>query len=600
MTLHHRTRLGVALSTAALSAAGLAAALVAPPAAGAATAYTVSSLHFAVHVGPGGTQTCDIVGDLYLPTTATPANRVPAVLTTNGFGGSAADQTPFAEQYASDGYAVLSYSGLGFGGSGCKITLDDPAYDGAAASQLVSFLGGAPGIGFTDAAHTIAAPTVEVVVHDKRDHNGIARTYDPRVGMWGGSYGGQVQFAAAGVDARIDAINPQITWNDLSYSLGPNNVTTPGTVTTANPGAVKIAWGLLFSSVGIVDGVQYSSADPYRLVGCANFADFVCPALATAGTTGYFQAGDIASLRHASVTKYLPKIRIPVLLDQGEVDTLFDLNEAVATYTALKAQGTPVAMLWRDQGHSGGNPSAAGRAYEDSRIKAWFDHYLKGSTASTGSTFAYYRDWTGTFAESATYPVGTARTYYLSANQQLVRSPSDVFTGSQAMTTTAAGLPTTISDPDAIGGRLPAGTAIDVPDTDLPGTYVTWQTPALSADVDVVGAPQVDVTISAPTAAATSLLGPAGQVVLFAKIYDIDPSGTASPINNLVAPIRIADPTRPVHITLPAFAHRFPAGHRIAFTLAGGDPNYRGGAVATPVVVTTGSTAQVLSLPVVP
>ena len=27
---------------------------------------------------------------------------------------------------------VISYSGLGFGGSDCKITLDDPDYDGKA------------------------------------------------------------------------------------------------------------------------------------------------------------------------------------------------------------------------------------------------------------------------------------------------------------------------------------------------------------------------------------------------------------------------------------------------------------------------------------
>jgi hypothetical protein len=52
-----------------------------------------------------------------------------------------------------------------------------------------------------------------------------------------------------------------------------------------------------------------------------------------------------------------------------------------------------------------------------------------------------------------------------------------------------------------------------------------------------------------------------------------------------------------VHITLPAFAHHFAAGHEIRLVLAGGDPNYRGGLTPTPVSVTSGST-QVLSLPV--
>ncbi|MFN2519269.1 MAG: CocE/NonD family hydrolase [Jatrophihabitantaceae bacterium] len=190
-------------------------ALVAAPQAAAET-FTTQTLHFAVRVGPTQSQSCDIVGLLFTPASASPASRVPAILTTNGFGGSASDQTPFAQKEAALGYVVLSYSGLGFGGSGCKITLDDPDYDGVAASQLISYLGGAPGIAYTDATHTTAAPTLDVVAHDAVDHAGVADTYDPRVGMWGGSYGGQIQFAAASVDARLDAINPQITWNDLS------------------------------------------------------------------------------------------------------------------------------------------------------------------------------------------------------------------------------------------------------------------------------------------------------------------------------------------------------------------------------------------------
>ncbi|HLY33715.1 MAG TPA: CocE/NonD family hydrolase, partial [Jatrophihabitantaceae bacterium] len=213
-----RRALIASLATSALAVPALVATVGGTPA-GAAGTFTEQTLHFKVFVGPTRSQECDIVGILVTPTSATPTNRVPAILTTNGFGGSDQDQVPFAEQEAGLGYVVLSYSGLGFGGSDCKITLDDPDYDGVAASQLVSYLGGAPGIAYTDDTHTTAAPTLNVVVHDAVDHAGQADTYDPRVGMWGGSYGGQIQFAAASVDPRIDAINPQITWSDLSYSL---------------------------------------------------------------------------------------------------------------------------------------------------------------------------------------------------------------------------------------------------------------------------------------------------------------------------------------------------------------------------------------------
>jgi predicted acyl esterase len=114
----------------------------------------------------------------------------------------------------------------------------------------------------------------------------------------------------------------------------------------------------------------------------------------------------------------------------------------------------------------------------------------------------------------------------------------------------------------------------------------------------VVGSPLLSLKVTAPGAAATSGLGPAGQLVLFAKLYDVAPNGTASLIHGLVAPVRIADPTRAVQIVLPAVVHQFAPGHRIEIMLAGGDLNYRGGLIATTVTVTA-SASQVLSLPTV-
>jgi ABC-2 type transport system ATP-binding protein len=164
----------------------------------AAQSFTVQTLHFQVHVGPQGAQTCNIVGDLYRPADATASHPDPAILTTNGLGGTKNDQRPEAQTFAQHGYVVLSYSGLGFGGSGCQIELDAPDWDGAAASQLITFLGG--GSASTNGTR------VDYVTHDQVDHLGQHAAYDPRVGMIGGSYGGQVQFSAAAQDPRIDAI----------------------------------------------------------------------------------------------------------------------------------------------------------------------------------------------------------------------------------------------------------------------------------------------------------------------------------------------------------------------------------------------------------
>jgi putative CocE/NonD family hydrolase len=596
---------GAALGAFALVAAA------APAAAATGTtldvAYAVQTLHFAVSIGPDGTQACDIVGDLYTPQDASPTHRVPAILTTNGFGGSKNDQAGLAKYSAAQDYAVLSYSGLGFGGSGCKITLDDPDWDGKAASQLVNFLGGANGIAYLDAAHTQPVAGLDFVVHDPVDHAGRHDRYDPRVGMIGGSYGGEVQFAAASLDPRIDTLIPLITWNDLSYSLTPNNTALSSGVTSTTPGVSKLTWPLLFFSEGaVLDSVQGFQYDPTRVIGCPNFTDQICTALAETGTLGYPTSDTLALLRHASVSSYISNIRIPVLLAQGENDTLFNLNEAVATYQALKAQGTPVKMIWQSWGHSGLTPAPGeldltnpdpATQYEAARIASWFDHYLKNGPADPYPGFSYFRDWvpyTGTatpaYGTAASYPAGTDQNFYLSGNGQLVTDPSQIQSGSQTFVTPPGGFPTSSSGIDAFSPNVP-------PDENLPGTYASWTSTPATSKLDVVGEPTLTVRVQAPTTAASSALQPGGQLVLFAKVYDVAPDGTESLVHNLIAPVRIADPTAPVRITLPAIVHEFAPGHAVRIMLASGDLNYRAGLAATPVTVITGDTGQVLSLP---
>lgn len=67
-----------------------------------AAPYTVQTMHFKVSAGPAQPD-CDIVGDLYLPKGASPHNRVPAILTTNGFGGSKDDQAEVGALFARRG-----------------------------------------------------------------------------------------------------------------------------------------------------------------------------------------------------------------------------------------------------------------------------------------------------------------------------------------------------------------------------------------------------------------------------------------------------------------------------------------------------------------
>ncbi|MGN6161775.1 MAG: alpha/beta fold hydrolase [Marmoricola sp.] len=596
-----------ALAAAGLVAAPLLSGLTATASADTAPAYTVQTLHFAVNIGPAPQQTCDIVGDVYVPATASRDNKVPAILTTNGFGGSKADQAGFAAYAASHGYAVLSYSGLGFGGSTCKITLDDPAYDGQAGSQLVSYLGGAPGIAFLDAAHTQPAPQLTVVVHDEKAYNGQKYTYDPRVGMIGGSYGGEIQFAVAGIDPRVDTIIPMITWNDLSYSLAPNNANQVGTtVTSPTPGDAKVFWAFGFSAIGVVDGLQGAQQDPSRLIPCPNFADWVCPGLAYAGSTGTLDSGTLAHLQSASVASYMKNIRVPVLLAQGEFDTLFNLNEAVATYQALKAQGTPVSMIWHSWGHSSSTPQPGEfnmnnpdptTQYETGRVFDWFAKYLKNADVSTGPGFAYYRDWVP-YTGNAAPAFGSAAGYGTFANQRYYLGTSDLSTGAangtgvQSFLTAAGGLPTSMNPIDAIGSMVP----IPQQEQDAPGTFASWTSSTLAQNLDVVGSPVLHLTVSAPLSGGLSVLGtPLTNLVLFVRVRDVAPDGTASDIRQLTAPIRV-DPNGSFVVRLPAIVHRFAAGHKLQLVVAGGSINYRGGLTGNLVMIAGGSN-QTLDLP---
>ena len=594
------------------AAAGLSfAALVAPVStAAAADAFTVTTLHFAVKVGPTNSTTCDIVGDLYVPTSASPTSRVPAILTTNGFGGSKDDQAGIGKAFANRGYVVLTYSGLGFGGSDCKITLDDPDYDGKAAQQLVTYLGGKAGIAFTDKAHTSPARVLDVVKKD-----GLPTSNDPRVGMVGGSYGGEVQFAAAGLDKRIDAIVPLITWNDLSYSLAPNNTSQKkpalSGVSTNTPGAAKQVWALGFTALGVEQGVQNAPSYPQRLLGCPNFAAFVCPALVYAATTGTLTTYQTDQLRHASVTSYMSKIKAPTLIIQGQADTLFNLNEGTANYRALKAQGTPTKMIWFNGGHSGpsapgeletGNPDPATQ-YVTGRITDWLDHYVKKTGVDTGPQFSYFRDWVSysgnaspAYASSSTFPIGTAKSYYLSG-QNLTTDQTQIASGSQTFVTPPGGLPSSFDEADAVGAL--DGAPLTLPENDAPGTFATYTSAPSSTDVDVVGSPKLTLKVDAPSAVATQGLNP-GKLVLFMKVLDVDSTGKATLIRNLVAPVRVPDVRETFTVTLPAFVHRFEPGHSVRLVVAGGSTNYRGGLDPATVSIPTGSAAQVLTLPVVP
>ena len=613
-----RTRLICTLTALAATAAPLAAvagpAEAAPPAPAAAPAspavdrtpgYSRRPITVNVKVGPDGGTRCRITADLYKPDGVNRRHKAPAILTTNGFGGSkrGAGEVGTGLGFVQEGYVVLAYSGLGFGGSGCKIYLDDPDYDGRAGAQMVGVLAG------TRSFRTSAGRM-------KRLHY-VAKDgpRDPRVGMTGGSYGGQVQFAVAMQDRRLDAIIPQITWHDLPYSLSPNNTSFTGGVRNGEPGVHKKVWSTAFFALGVQQGLEHLQAQPDRAAGCPNFRDEVCPAKVQLDALGYLDGDNRALASHASVGSYLDRIDVPTLLVQGQKDTLFNLQEATATFRGLRARGVPTRMIWRTFGHSDSTPSAGEYAeprighrltetYLGRRYLSWMDRYVRGErTANLGPRFSYFRDWvsydearagrdvTRAFARTSSVP-GRNERLYLSGEDALVDEAGAVRDGSASYASTGPAA-TSYSETSAVGGQ-------DDPVVDTPGTFVSWTSPELAAPADLVGSPRLTVRLGSTTAEGTQASGTAGKLILFAKLYDVAPDGTQTLKGRLVSPVRVPDVTGPLAVDLPGVVHRFATGHRLRLVIAASDFAYANNLAPQQVTVLTGAADPgTLSLPIV-
>lgn len=572
------------------------AALVAPLAllgAGPASAaeFTVTPLEFTVQAGD---RSCTVDADLYRPSGVDAEHPAPAVLATNGFGGSKSDGSTAAigKAFAARGYVGLVYSGLGFGKSGCLITLDAPAIDGKAASGLIDFLAG-----------TRAADDGTKADYVTGDGPG-----DPRVGMIGGSYGGAVQLATASADHRVDALVPLITWNDLAYALAPNATGAVRGVSSDTPGVFKWQWTNGFYLLGEAQPLLVPSIDPSRFgnLTCLHFAPKACDTIRLLNS-GRFPAAEADAMldyaRSVSPASYLPGITAPTLLVQGQADSLFNLNEATATYRALAAQGTTTKMIWQAWGHSGGSVPgeldlATGNletSYVGQRILAWFDRYLQHKTdTDTGPAFAYYRDWVSGYGTGAAVPA-LSRTMYLSGDGTLTDSRAQVIRGSRHYANLL--LPTSHSE-SSLAGLIGLN---DPAPYDAPGTHLGWTSAPLTSPVDVVGAPKATLKVTSPQAERVQNSGDAAdKLVLFAKVYDVAPDGSKKLVNRLVAPVRVPDVTRSFTVELPGIVHRFEQGHRLRFVIAASDTAYFGNRGIKPVtVVSTPADSGVLELPVV-
>lgn len=194
-------------------------------------------------------------------------------------------------------------------------------------------------------------------------------------GAIGGSYGGGYQLLTAALDERLDAIAPNMTWNDLPYALAPN-------------GAVKSVWVDALYAAGTAE---------------AELAPFIHQGYAWAQAFNEFPDGEDPGepdvqqrFVDSSPSSYPDAIDVPALLLQSVEDTLFNLNQAVDNYQQIEDAGSEdVRLVTYGGGHIlhteatlpdapvpiGLQPTPAASACGalDEKIVAWYDHHLKGA-----------------------------------------------------------------------------------------------------------------------------------------------------------------------------------------------------------------------------
>ncbi|HEX4917113.1 MAG TPA: CocE/NonD family hydrolase [Limnobacter sp.] len=295
----------------------------------------------------------------------------PLVLEGHGYGGSRAI-TPrgIMPRLIEAGAGVISIDQRGFGESGGSVRVMDPDFEGQDLLQILDW----------------AESNLDWLRYSNNKKAG-GRKFNPVIGATGGSYGGGYQLLIHNVDPlnRLDALTPDITWNDLRYSLNPGGAYGIKDFAPAegqiNPvGVVKSGWALL-----LVAGGESGSLSPKLRAGepgalrTSGQDNLIRETLLRGSTANRFPAGALEFFRYHSpsywcdsevagtqtflqetVTPGLAQKKpapVDILFTQGFRDTLFNFNDAwhnFKCYRSLedaKGRRADVRLLTHQSGH---------------------------------------------------------------------------------------------------------------------------------------------------------------------------------------------------------------------------------------------------------
>jgi predicted acyl esterase len=165
-----------------------------------------------------------------------------------------------------------------------------------------------------------------------------------RIGAFGVSLGGAALWRAAVEGVPFASIVTGVTWTDLYEALLPQDL--------AKSGAI---FGLQSSLSGRLE---------------PNTAKLLPHAVAGTNLTALRVFTEARSARHL-----LERVRTPVLMIQGRRDFAFDMEQALSAFSRIRA---PKRLYLTGLGHSPATNSPDERPHVLTRMRLWFDRFLKG------------------------------------------------------------------------------------------------------------------------------------------------------------------------------------------------------------------------------
>ena len=285
------------------------------------------------------------------PAIVVAGQTAPLILHSHGYAGSRA-RSPEGGMLGAlhaEGFGFISLDERGNGESGGTVRILDPAFEGQDWLQVLDW----------------AEENLTWLRYENAEGIEVAKddaAANAVMGAIGGSYGGGFQHLVYALDPkhRLDAIAPDITWNDLRYSL-------------FSGGVFKSMWATILAAGG---SIPPNTQDQEIQEGLAqgmvlNSLDEEKQALLYSNSLASHCAGENAFTAPGGLQA------IDVLYSQSALDTLFNFTETYRNYECINALGGDVRVFVKSAGHGLDNGDGSNEC---------------GGVTAVDATVAWYRE----------------------------------------------------------------------------------------------------------------------------------------------------------------------------------------------------------------